>query len=119
LHGWILSPLLGATVGYIHAWVAVKMIFWPKREYRLFGRRIPGTPGLFVARRRDFARQLAIAFTERFCAPADVAKALGQALESGLEGRVLAVLDRSISTLNPIIRVQARNHLVARLSAVT
>ncbi len=116
MYGWFLGPLLGALVGYVHAWVAVKMIFWPRKEYRLFGRRIPGTPGLFVARRRDFARQLALAFVERFCAPVDVTRALGQALDAGLEEQIWSQIDVELERLPSVLRAQIRGRLVQRLT---
>ena len=40
------APLLGALIGYITNWLAVKMLFRPREAKYLFGHRIPFTPGV-------------------------------------------------------------------------
>lgn len=40
------GPFIGAVIGYFTNMIAVKMLFYPKREIRLFGRRLPLTPGV-------------------------------------------------------------------------
>ena len=52
---WILPPLVGAFIGYITDVVAVKMLFRPLREIRLFGVRLPFTPGVLPRERRKLA----------------------------------------------------------------
>ena len=46
---WILKymtgPLVGAIIGYCTNYIAVKMLFFPKKEIRFLGRRLPFTPG--------------------------------------------------------------------------
>ncbi len=49
---------ISAFVGYITNWMAVKMLFRPRREWRLWGRRVPFTPGLFPQRRAELAAGL-------------------------------------------------------------
>ena len=40
------GPLIGAVIGYFTNYIAVKMLFYPKKELRLFGKRLPLTPGV-------------------------------------------------------------------------
>ena len=40
------GPLIGAVIGYFTNMIAVKMLFYPKKEIRIFGRRLPLTPGV-------------------------------------------------------------------------
>ena len=42
---FILPPLVGAVIGYFTNLIAVKMLFFPHEEKRIFGRRVPFTPG--------------------------------------------------------------------------
>lgn len=42
----IMAPLIGGIIGYITNSLAIRMLFRPHYEKRLFGRRIPFTPGL-------------------------------------------------------------------------
>ena len=39
------GPVIGALIGYLTNYIAVKMLFYPRKEIRLFGRRLPLTPG--------------------------------------------------------------------------
>ncbi|MDA8411644.1 MAG: DUF445 family protein [Treponema sp.] len=43
---WILPPLVGGIIGWFTNWLAIKMLFRPLREKRLFGLRLPFTPGI-------------------------------------------------------------------------
>jgi len=52
---WILPPLIGAFIGYITNLIAIKMLFRPLKEIRLFGFRIPFTPGILPKERGKLA----------------------------------------------------------------
>ena len=52
---WILPPFVGALIGYVTNLVAIKMLFRPLREIRLFGLRLPFTPGILPKERRKLA----------------------------------------------------------------
>ena len=41
----IAGPLIGAAIGYFTNNIAVKMLFYPRREVRLWGHKLPFTPG--------------------------------------------------------------------------
>ncbi len=75
------------------------MIFWPHSEWRVFGVRVPFTPGMFVARRQAFAHAFSQALVEKFCGPKDVIRGLGQALDAGLEERVRARMPAAIFSI--------------------
>lgn len=59
--------------------------------------RVPFTPGMFVARRREFASAFAAELVAKFCGPEDIIRVFGQALDAGLEERVY-------EKLSPMIR---------------
>lgn len=73
------------------------MIFWPYKPIVVMGVRLPMTPGLFVARRREFASAFAQALVDRFLGPRDVVQSLGQALDAGLENKILEALPPAIA----------------------
>lgn len=54
---WIM-PLAGAAIGYCTNWLAVKMLFRPYRERRIFGKTLPFTPGLIPKERDKIARKI-------------------------------------------------------------
>lgn len=53
---WIIPPLLGAVIGYITNWLAIKMLFRPLTEKHIFGLRVPFTPGLLPKEREGIAK---------------------------------------------------------------
>ena len=42
---FIAAPLVGSLIGYCTNFIAVKMLFFPKKEIRLKGHKVPFTPG--------------------------------------------------------------------------
>ncbi len=43
---YAMIPLVGAVIGYVTNWIAVKMLFFPYYEKRFLGHRLPFTPGV-------------------------------------------------------------------------
>jgi uncharacterized membrane protein YheB (UPF0754 family) len=80
----MLAVAIGAVIGYLTNWLAIKMLFRPHRAYHIFGLRIPFTPGLFVKRRRDFARSIAHMIEDRFTETDDLVAAFYEAQKKGL-----------------------------------
>ena len=39
------GPLIGAVIGYCTNYIAVKMLFYPKKEIKIWGHKLPFTPG--------------------------------------------------------------------------
>ena len=88
---YLMPPLIGAVIGYFTNYIAVKMLFRPRREVRLFGRRLPFTPGAIPKNKPRLARTIGQVvsntfFTEenltaQFMAPAAVHSAVDTLLE--------------------------------------
>lgn len=38
---YIVTPIIGAIIGYVTNWIAVKMLFRPRKEVRVFERDFP------------------------------------------------------------------------------
>ena len=101
-----LSPLLIATLhGYGAAWLAVRMLFRPRRPLYLFGRRLPLTPGMLPKEREHFIEALSTVIAERLL---DVETITDEILKLDLESEITSLargqyLNRSQS--EPAIRV--------------
>ena len=52
----ILVPIVGAIIGYATNWIAVKMLFRPLHEVRVFGIKLPFTPGVIPRGQSRLAR---------------------------------------------------------------
>ncbi len=57
-------PFIGAFVGYVTNWVAIRMLFRPHKEKRIFGLRIPFTPGLIPRKRVELAKTIGRAVSQ-------------------------------------------------------
>ena len=42
---YISGPIIGAIIGYITNFIAVKMLFYPRNEVKVCGHKVPFTPG--------------------------------------------------------------------------
>ncbi|ABC99173.1 uncharacterized membrane protein YheB (UPF0754 family) [Thermostichus sp. MS-CIW-21] len=56
---YVVPPLAGLVIGYFTNDIAIKMLFRPYRAYRIFGWRIPFTPGLIPQNQPRLAKQIA------------------------------------------------------------
>lgn len=110
-----LSPLLVATLhGYAAAWLAVKMLFRPRRPIYLFGRRLPLTPGMLPKEREQFIEALSTVIAERLL---DVETITDEILKLNLEPEITSIAKREYlhhSQSEPTISVIAE-HLRKRL----
>ena len=55
---WIIPPLIGAIIGYVTNAVAIRMLFRPFKEIRIFGFRLPFTPGILPRKRHKLAESI-------------------------------------------------------------
>jgi uncharacterized membrane protein YheB (UPF0754 family) len=54
----ILTPIIGAAIGYSTNWVAIKMLFRPYSEKRIMGVKVPFTPGLIPKERQRISNKI-------------------------------------------------------------
>lgn len=54
----IATPLVGAVIGYLTNWLAIKMLFRPHHPKRIFGVKLPFTPGLIPKERERIAHAI-------------------------------------------------------------
>ena len=55
---YLVPPLLGALIGYVTNYIAIRMLFRPLRPWRLLGMRLPLTPGIIPAKRGELAQRM-------------------------------------------------------------
>lgn len=79
-----LPVAMGAIIGYVTNWLAIKMLFFPRRAWHVLGHRVPLTPGLFVARRQQFTSSLARLAEERFVRAEQLRDLLNDSEKSGV-----------------------------------
>lgn len=55
---FILPVITGAIIGYITNWIAIKMLFRPHNEVRIFGIKVPFTPGVIPKEKERIAKSI-------------------------------------------------------------
>ena len=55
---WVTPPVIGAVIGYVTNDIAIRMLFRPLAPIRLFGLRLPFTPGIFPKERHALSRSI-------------------------------------------------------------
>jgi uncharacterized membrane protein YheB (UPF0754 family) len=73
---FIIPVLTGAVIGYITNWLAIKMLFRPLNEVRIFGIKVPFTPGLIPKERNRIAKSIGDAVGTHLLNPETLAEAL-------------------------------------------
>jgi uncharacterized membrane protein YheB (UPF0754 family) len=109
------SPLLIATLhGYGAAWLAVRMLFRPRRPIYFFGRRLPLTPGMLPKERERFIDALSTVVAERLL---DIETITDEIAKLNLEAEITTLARREYlahSQSDSVIRLVAE-HLRTRL----
>ena len=70
---YLSGPLIGAFIGYCTNYIAVKMLFHPYKEVKLFGMTLPFTPGVIPKNKPRLARAIARAVADVLLTKEDMA----------------------------------------------
>ena len=70
------GPIIGAVIGYFTNMIAVKMLFYPQKEIRLFGRRLPFTPGVIPKGRARLAASVGTVIEKHLLTMEDITRHL-------------------------------------------
>ena len=73
---WIAPIALGAIIGYFTNYLAIKMLFRPKRAWHLGKHRVPFTPGIIPKNKDRLARAVGQAVGEKLLTRSDIKEQL-------------------------------------------
>jgi len=105
---YLLPPLLGALIGYVTNYIAIRMLFRPLRAWRLLGLRVPLTPGIIPAKRGELARKMGEMVGEHLLTVEDVSSAFGKEsvqreLRLAVTDKLGLFLDRELGSLESLV----------------
>jgi uncharacterized membrane protein YheB (UPF0754 family) len=89
-HEPLIMPAFGLIVGWSTDWLALKMIFNPKRPINVFGLRLQG---LFLRRRTEVAAEYGALIADEIITPRKVIQAI---LQGPMSDRVVAMINRQV-----------------------
>jgi len=105
---YLLPPLLGALIGYVTNYIAIRMLFRPLHPWRLFGLRVPLTPGIIPSKRGELALRMGEMVGAHLLTSDDVANALEQPrfkteLHSAVNDKLDSFLDRDLGPAESLV----------------
>lgn len=105
---YLLPPLLGALIGYVTNYIAIRMLFRPLRPWRLCGVRLPLTPGIIPAKRGELAQRLGEMVGSHLLTADDVRQALERPafhreLKGAVNDKLATFLDRDLGPLESLL----------------
>lgn len=111
---YIIGILVGAVIGYITNWLAIKMLFRPHEEKRIFGIKVPFTPGLIPKERKRIAKSVGEAIGAHLLTKETILNSLcsdkiKEALSGWIKGEVKK-LETSDSTLEENLKSLLNGH---------
>ena len=117
-------PVVGAFIGYLTNKVAIKMLFRPLTAWRIFGIRVPLTPGVIPSKRHELAVNMGEMVGEHLLTSKEIGQALAnEAFQSHLytliESRGSALLQRDLGPLSSLVPKGYQSYFGVAVKAVT
>ncbi len=98
-------PIIGAFIGYFTNYVAIKMLFYPKKPYYIGSIRVPFTPGLIPKKRDELIDKISNVVADKVINKKELvryvySKKNREFLYSYTQNIINDLLDRKLSNLN-------------------
>ncbi|SEA37568.1 Uncharacterized membrane protein YheB, UPF0754 family [Desulfuromusa kysingii] len=105
---YVIPPLLGALIGYVTNYIAIRMLFRPLRAWRILGVRLPLTPGIIPAKRGELAVKMGEMVGAHLLTADDVGRAFAKdsiqrELRLTVTEKLGSFLDRELGTVESLI----------------
>ncbi len=110
---YAIPPLLGALIGYVTNYIAIRMLFRPLRPWRVFGLRLPLTPGIIPAKRGELAEKMGDMVGSHLLTSEDVGRALEKEgfrreLQGAMAEKLGQFLDRDLGPVASLVPAEFR-----------
>lgn len=96
-YSYIVAPIVGAIIGYSTNWIAVKMMFRPRKAIKIGRFVLPFTPGIIPKNRENIARTISSAISKHLLTEEDLRNTL---LSEDIENKILESIELAL-TDNP------------------
>ncbi|MCQ2567821.1 MAG: DUF445 family protein [Mogibacterium sp.] len=101
---YLVPPLVGAVIGYFTNMIAVKMLFFPHEEKRIFGHVVPFTPGAIPKGKARLAKAAGDIVAGELITKEDISnKMLTEEIEKPLIEKVMSILNEDIALTGAIL----------------
>jgi len=105
---YLAPPLLGAFIGYVTNYIAIRMLFRPLKPWRVFGIRVPLTPGIIPSKRHELAARMGEMVGSHLLTAEDVGRVLERdsfrrELKGAVEDKLGGFLDRELGSVESLV----------------
>jgi uncharacterized membrane protein YheB (UPF0754 family) len=105
---FLAPPLLGALIGYLTNYIAIRMLFRPLRPWSFLGMRLPLTPGIIPAKRKELAKRMGQMVGSHLLTADDVSQVLRQSrfrqeLKHAVNEKLSTFLDRELGSIESLV----------------
>ena len=101
---YLLPPIIGAVIGYFTNMIAVKMLFIPHEEKRIFGHRVPFTPGAIPKGKERLAKAAGEIVQNDLFTMEDIShKMLTEEVEKPLIDKAMEILRQNIKETGAVL----------------
>ncbi|MBR2704810.1 MAG: DUF445 family protein [Clostridia bacterium] len=86
---YIMPPIIGAIIGYVTNWIAIKMMFRPLKPIKIGKFRLPFTPGIIPKNRERIAKSIAVAINDNLLTNSDITdKLMSDDIQDSIRAKV-------------------------------
>ncbi len=116
---WLLFPAVGAAIGYSTNWLAVKMLFRPRKPQKILGTEVQG---VIPRRQSDLAASVARTVEEELLSKDDIQNLVTSIAESDrvrelLHQRVDQLITDQLNSFGPLVRTFVSNDIIDSLKS--
>ncbi len=120
---YVAPPVLGAFIGYLTNYVAIKMLFRPLKQWRIFGIRVPMTPGVIPSKRHMLAENIGVMVGRHLLTAHDVGQAINgeifqHKLKNMIDARLRLLMQQDLGPIKTIIPSRFKNYFEATVDVV-
>ncbi len=116
---WVTPPIIGAIIGYVTNDIAIRMLFRPLKEVRVFGLRVPFTPGIFPKERYVLSRSIGRMVSRELITEEALRRQIGsQKTRAQLAASVSSLSSRLLSTPLSGLSANASSALSSSLKTI-
>ncbi len=101
---YLMPPLVGAVIGFFTNYIAVKMIFIPREEKKLFGHTLPFTPGAIPKGKKRLAKSAGKIVANQLFTKEDISnKMLTEEIEKPIIDKMMGILSEDIKKTGEVL----------------
>lgn len=120
---YLAPPVLGAFIGYMTNYVAIKMLFRPLRPWKFLGLRVPMTPGVIPAKRHELAVNIGEMVGSHLLTSGDIGTAIANPSFQGelatlINSRLDDILHKDLGPITDIIPQRFSSYFLATVKVL-